>query len=105
VLCPMRRISATKSPTASATEPEVFLDTLGRLSLLGFNSLDLSGLYGPSIFKSKLIDHPLAVRAILPPKSLSPRETGVSAGPLSFPNLQISATSHPELAEHVINGK
>jgi acyl transferase domain-containing protein len=105
VLCPMRRISLNKVVTP---EPHVFLDTLGRLSLLGFNSIDLSGLYGPSEFKSTFIDHPLVVRDIPPPKSLSRRRlqssTG-SNGPLSSPsNLLINKASHPTLAEHVING-
>ncbi|KAJ7926808.1 hypothetical protein B0H13DRAFT_1971908 [Mycena leptocephala] len=106
VLCPMRRISLNKVVTP---EPHVFLDTLGRLSLLGFNSIDLSGLYGPSEFKSTFIDHPLVVRDIPPPKSLSRRHlqssTG-SNGPLSSPsNLLINKASHPTLAEHVINGQ
>ncbi|KAJ7463693.1 hypothetical protein FB451DRAFT_1042909, partial [Mycena latifolia] len=108
VLCPMRRISAKEGHFAALTEPEIFLDTLGRLSLLGVNSLDLSGLYGPSAYKSKLIEHPLAVRTIPPPKSLSPRllqSVAPNWGPLSSSNLRISKSSHPDLAEHVINGE
>ncbi|KAJ6463074.1 hypothetical protein DFH09DRAFT_1295961, partial [Mycena vulgaris] len=107
VLCPMRRISPKKGPSLSPTEPEVFLDTLGRLSLLGLNSLDLSGLYGPSEFKPKFIEHPVAVRDIPPPKGLSHRRqsTADSNGPLSSSNLHINKVSHPTLAEHVINGE
>ncbi|KAJ7493888.1 hypothetical protein FB451DRAFT_1491404 [Mycena latifolia] len=108
VLCPMRRVSAKKQPTTTATEPEFFLNTIGHLSLLGINSLDLSGLYGQSTFKSKLIEHPLAVRTIPPPKSLSPRlrhSAEHNTGPLSSSNLRINKTTHPDLAEHVINGE
>ncbi|KAJ6611341.1 hypothetical protein B0H10DRAFT_369055 [Mycena sp. CBHHK59/15] len=107
VLCPMRRVSAKKGPSTASTEPEIFLDTLGRLSLLGLNSLDLSGLYGSSSFTSKLIEHPLAVRTIPPPKSLSPllRSTASNNGPLSSSKLLINETSHPDLAEHVVDGE
>jgi hypothetical protein len=108
VLCPMRRISPKKAPSVSSTEPEVFLDTLGSLSLLGLNSLDLSALYGPSDFKPKFIEHSLAVRDIPPPKSLSPRgryqPMADRKGPLSSSNPYINKVSHPTLAEHVING-
>ncbi|KAJ7182483.1 hypothetical protein C8R43DRAFT_868767, partial [Mycena crocata] len=106
VVCPMRRISA--KAMASLTESGIFLDTLGRLSLLGVNSLDLSGLYGFSAFKSKLIDHPLVARAISPPKSSSPRllRSALSeTGPLSSANLRMNKTTHPDLAEHIINGE
>ncbi|KAJ6518275.1 hypothetical protein C8R47DRAFT_1312711 [Mycena vitilis] len=111
VLCPMRRISARQRQSVNVTEPETFLDTLGRLSLLGVNSLDLSGLYGqlsPSSLKSKLIEHPLVVRAIPPPKSVSRRlmrSMAPDGGPLSAANLRIVRNSHPDLAEHVINGE
>ncbi|KAJ7087152.1 hypothetical protein C8R44DRAFT_991421, partial [Mycena epipterygia] len=108
VLCPMGRISATKGPSVPSTEPDIFLDTLGRLSLLGVNSLDLSSLYGPSTFKSKPIEHPLAVRTIPPPKSFSVRHGQVTAdnnGPLSSSSLRINKTSHPDLAQNVINGE
>ncbi|KAJ7096113.1 hypothetical protein C8R44DRAFT_379140 [Mycena epipterygia] len=108
ILCPMRRISAKKAPSTASTEPTVFLDTLGRLSLLGFNSLDLSGVYGPSTFRSKLIDHPLIARVISPPKPLSPkllRSALNNQGPLASSNLRINKTSHPDLTEHVINGE
>ncbi|KAJ6478060.1 hypothetical protein C8R47DRAFT_640753 [Mycena vitilis] len=103
VLCPMRRPSGkTKSSeTASSTEPTLFLTTLGRLSLLGSNSVDLSGLYGASAFKSKLVEHPLVLRTILFPKVL---QSNILAGrgPLSS---AISKVAHPTQAEHVMNGE
>ncbi|KAF8209510.1 hypothetical protein K438DRAFT_1960508 [Mycena galopus ATCC 62051] len=109
VLCPMRRVSPKKAPSRSPTESEVFLETLGSLSLLGLNFLDLSALYGPSDFKPKSIEHPLAVRDIPAPKSLSSRRCRqVMAdrnGPLSSSNLCIGKVSHPTLAECVINGE
>jgi acyl transferase domain-containing protein len=107
VLCPMRRISSKKSPALSSSEPENFLDTLGGLSLLGINSLDLSGLYGFSALNSNLIEHPLTPRVIPPPKLLSPQLARTMPGnkrPLSCVNLKINKTTHPDLAEHIING-
>ncbi|KAF7358399.1 Polyketide synthase [Mycena venus] len=108
VLCPMRRISSKKSPSSPSSEPEIFLDTMGRLSLLGFNSLDLSGLYGFSALDSTLINHPLISRVIPPPKLLSSQLATSLPGnnrPLSCANLKINKTTHPDLAEHVINGE
>jgi acyl transferase domain-containing protein len=106
VLCPMHRISTKKTLSVRSNEPGVFLDTLGRLSLLGLNSMDLSGLYGFSAFKSKLINHPLTARVIPPPKShtLLPVPTATNNRPLSSANLGINRNSHPYLAEHVVNG-
>ncbi|KAF8128037.1 hypothetical protein K438DRAFT_2141448, partial [Mycena galopus ATCC 62051] len=106
VLCPMRRIS--KKDRQTSTESEIFLGTLGHLSLLGLNSLDLSGLYGTSTFNSTLIEHPLVVRAIPPPKppALRFRQSIMhNNGPLSSSSLRIHKGSHPELIEHVINGE
>lgn len=108
VLCPMRRISVKKAPHALSNEPEIFLDTLGRCSLAGINSLDLSGLYGFSTLKGKFIDHPLTPRVISPPKSFIPQHIPSAPGndgPLSCSNLRINHNTHPDLAEHVINGE
>jgi acyl transferase domain-containing protein len=108
VLCPMRRISVKKAPHALSNEPEIFLDTLGRCSLAGINSLDLSGLYGFSALKAKFIDHPLTPRVISPPKSFIPQHIPSAPGndgPLSCSNLRINHNTHPDLAEHVINGE
>ncbi|KAJ7673945.1 hypothetical protein DFH06DRAFT_751727 [Mycena polygramma] len=107
VLCPMRRLS-TKPSASAAREPAVFLDTVGRLSLLGINSIDLSGLYGFSALKSKLIEHPLTPRVIPPPKTWASHLNSTLSGsnrPLSSSNLRINTTTHPDLAEHVINGE
>jgi acyl transferase domain-containing protein len=107
VLCPMRRPSGKTRPSVSSNESTLFLTTLGRLSLLGSNSLDLSGLYGASACKSKLVEHPLAPRTISSPKVLSPQgniRMMEGRGPLSSANLRMNKVTHPTLAEHVING-
>ncbi|KAJ7239968.1 hypothetical protein B0H12DRAFT_1237450 [Mycena haematopus] len=108
VLCPMRRFSAKTRPSASSNESTLLLTTLGRLSLLGSNSLDLSGLYGASAFKSKLVEHPLTPRTISSPKVLSSQgniRILEGRGPLSAANLRLNKITHPTLAEHVINGE
>ncbi|KAJ7757228.1 thiolase-like protein [Mycena maculata] len=108
VLCTMRRPSGKMRPSVSSNESTLFLTTLGRLSLLGSNSLDLSGLYGASACKSKLVEHPLAPRTIPSPKILS-SEGNIrmmeGRGPLSSANLRMNKVTHPTLAEHVINGE
>ncbi|KAJ7467711.1 hypothetical protein FB451DRAFT_1092851 [Mycena latifolia] len=108
VLCPMRRPSGKTRPSVSSNESTLFLTTLGRLSLLGSNSLDLSGLYGASACKSKLIEHPLTPRTIPTPKELSSQgniRMMEGLGPLSSANLRMNKVTHPTLAEHVINGE
>jgi hypothetical protein len=85
------------------------------VSLLGLNALDLSGLYGPSSYTSKLIEHPLVLRAIPAPKVVSGAQGGgvvrraatqSGGGPLSAAQggLRMDKESYPDLAEHVING-
>ncbi|KAF8179325.1 hypothetical protein K438DRAFT_1977387 [Mycena galopus ATCC 62051] len=108
VLCPMRRSSEKTRPSPSSNESTLFLTTLGRLSLLGSNSLDLSGLYGASACKSKLVEHPLTLRTISSPKVLSSQgniRMMEGLGPLSSANLRMNKITHPTLAEHVINGE
>ncbi|KAF7356480.1 Polyketide synthase [Mycena venus] len=107
-LCPMRRSSPTK-PAPSSGETTLFLETLGRLSLLGVNSLDLTTLYGrgASPIESKPVEHPLIRRQISPPKLRGPpRLQGVlRKGPLASARLSMNKKTHPDLAEHVINGE
>ncbi|KAJ7223452.1 hypothetical protein GGX14DRAFT_540253 [Mycena pura] len=108
VLCPMRRASGKTKPSVSSDEPTLFLTTLGHLSLLGSNSLDLSGLYGASAYKSKLVEHPLTPRTIPSPKVLSSQgniRMMAGRGPLSSANLRMNNDTHPTLGEHVINGE
>ncbi|KAJ7195057.1 hypothetical protein GGX14DRAFT_677404 [Mycena pura] len=108
VLCPMRRASGKTKPSVSLNESTLFLTTLGRLSLLGSNSLDLSGLYGASAYKSKLVEHILTPRAIPSPKVLSSQgniRMMEGRGPLSSANLRMNNDTHPTLGEHVINGE
>ncbi|KAJ6460695.1 hypothetical protein C8R47DRAFT_993943, partial [Mycena vitilis] len=107
-LCPMRRSSANK-PVPAFGEMSLFLETLGRLSLLGINSIDLTPLYGrgASPTESKLVEHPLARRQISPPKLRGPSrlQGALRAGPLASARLSMNKTTHPDLAEHVINGE
>ncbi|KAF7377230.1 Polyketide synthase [Mycena sanguinolenta] len=107
-LCPMRRPSGKTKLSGSPNESTLFLTTLGRLSLLGSNSLDLSGLYGASACKPKLVEHQLAPRTIPSPKVWSSQgniRVMEGRGPLSSANLRMNKVTHPTLAEHVINGE
>ncbi|KAJ7780984.1 hypothetical protein B0H16DRAFT_1299265, partial [Mycena metata] len=107
-LCPMRRSSVTK-PAAPSGEITLFLETIGRLSLLGINSIDLTNLYGrgASPMESKLVEHPLARRQISPPRLRGPPRVrgALRTAPLAPARLSINTKTHPDLAEHVINGE
>ncbi|KAJ7776526.1 hypothetical protein DFH07DRAFT_798454 [Mycena maculata] len=106
VLCPMRRASAPSPAEAFAEEQTLFAETLARLVLLGYNSCDLSGLYGASEYKPPFIDHPFVSRSIPPPKthfSELQRANGVN-GPLAA-TVALNELTQPLLAQHVINGE
>ncbi|KAJ7505787.1 hypothetical protein B0H11DRAFT_1707695, partial [Mycena galericulata] len=107
-LCPMRRSSATK-PAPPSGEITLFLETLGRLSLFGVNSIDLTPLYGrgASPIESKLVEHPLVRRQISPPKLRGPPrlQGALRTAPLASARLSMNKKTHPDLAEHVINGE
>ncbi|KAJ7672416.1 hypothetical protein DFH06DRAFT_1363281 [Mycena polygramma] len=105
ILCPMRRVSSTKSLSTSSNEPVFFSHTLGRLSLLGCNTLDLSGLYGASSFKPLSIQHPLTPRTISPPQAYLTNTPVSTNGPLSSSNLKLGHTTQPDLAQHVVYGE
>jgi acyl transferase domain-containing protein len=104
VFCPMRR-SSTKRPEQRFTDEEtLFTETLARMALLGYNSCDLSGLYGPSVYKPPFIDSPWTSRSIPPPKTHFSDIRPISTGHPLSPNLSMNELSHPQLAQHVING-
>ncbi|KAF8180698.1 hypothetical protein K438DRAFT_1976521 [Mycena galopus ATCC 62051] len=106
VLCPMRRRSSTNTEHGFGYEQTLFTETLAQITLLGYNTCDLSGLYGASIYKPSFIDHPLASRAIPPPKTHFSdvlRSQQVN-GPL-YTNAPMNELTHPLLAQHVINGE
>jgi acyl transferase domain-containing protein len=108
VLCPMRGDSGkSSSPVPSPrSEPEIFLDTLGSLALLGINSIDLTTLYGVQAASSEPIDHPLVARDIPPPTPAKFQQRSSStAGPLSGSTLTMNESTHPDLAEHVLAGE
>ncbi|KAJ7436883.1 hypothetical protein B0H11DRAFT_2178713 [Mycena galericulata] len=105
ILCPMKRSSHTKSTSRVSNEQLVFANTLGRLSLLAYNALDLSGLYGASTYKPESIQHPLTARAISAPPPTLMNSVHSECGPLSIPNLKLNQTSHPDLAQHVVYGE
>ncbi|KAJ7832642.1 hypothetical protein B0H14DRAFT_2591918 [Mycena olivaceomarginata] len=106
VLCPMRRGSATNADSGFTVEQTLFTETLARITLLGYNSCDLSGLYGASVYKPSFIGHPLVSRSITSPKMQGSdvHPTTTVNGPLSG-NVPINELTHPLLAQHVINGE
>jgi acyl transferase domain-containing protein len=100
VTCPMRRLSKK-----TVTESIAFLETLGILSTNGVNSIDLTSLYGRASRDPVYdIQYPFIARHF-PLRIDGPRElTSLGGGPNSK-RLKITAKTHPDLAEHVINGE
>ncbi|KAJ7779717.1 hypothetical protein B0H16DRAFT_1299877, partial [Mycena metata] len=107
VLCPMLRSPSGSEALQTSTESTLFTETVAQIICLGYNSCDLSGLYGPSSFKPSFLDHPFVTRTIPPPKTqlLHGRPATAVNGPLSPDHLVINERTHPTLAEHVINGE
>ena len=102
VLCPMRR-----PKTSSDTEAEVlaFTRTVGDLIVLGVNQIDLTSLYGrPSRDPAYDIPYPFADR-YFPMRIDGPRSQSGALRDGSSLHLQINAKTHPDLAQHVINGE
>ncbi|KAJ7879268.1 hypothetical protein B0H14DRAFT_2341509, partial [Mycena olivaceomarginata] len=104
VLCPMRR--STSGEERPRDEATLFTETLARITLLGYNSCDFSGLYGPSDYRQPLMDHPWVYRPILSPlvHFSDVQRTHTVNGSLST-NLSINEHTHPLLAQHVIDGR
>lgn len=108
VLCPMRRPTSAELKAGTYSEHAFLNDALGQLSLLGLNSLDLTGLYGSTIskYEASSIRHPLVARTIPVNKtylsSSSTRSNSKTSGPLTAP-MRLNGKTHPTLAQHVIN--
>ena len=105
VLCPMRR-SSKRNPT---NEFHALLEFIGRLSLLGVNTIDLTGFYGQlaAPLYNKAVEHPLKPRTIPSPKYLASSHStpgGDFHGPLATTCLKLNQSTYPDLAQHIING-
>lgn len=102
VLCPMRR-----PKTQSDTDAEVFAFTraIGDLIVLGVNEIDLTTIYGRSSRDSIYnIPYPFTER-YFPMRIDGPRsQPGLPQDGFCL-RLQINARTHPDLAQHVINGE
>jgi acyl transferase domain-containing protein len=98
--CPMQRIPKKKSAESIA-----FGESLGILATKGVNSIDLTSLYGrASRDPAFSTQYPFVARHF-PLRIEGPREpTSLGAG-LCFERFKINAQTHPDLAEHIINGE
>lgn len=102
VLCPMRR---PKTPPDTDAEVLAFTRAIGDLIVLGVNQIDLTSLYGRSSRDPLYnIPYPFTER-YFPMRIEGPRSR--SGGPRdgSSLHLQINAKTHPDLAQHMINGE
>ena len=98
VVCPSRRLSRT--PNIVQTELKTFLSSIGTLSTLGVNSIDLTPLYGRAS-RSPAYDVPYPFTK----RQFPMRVDGPRVGESTSLMLQVNAKSFPDLAEHTINGE
>ncbi len=106
VICPMRR---SKNPKAN-DEASLFLESLGRLMILGHNMVDFVVLNGRNSldFDLNAPPYPFAKKLVPYYPEYSPvlfRQMAQRNGPLNDSNLRINHQTHPELAQHVIKGE
>lgn len=102
VVCPMKR---AKSGSTSDPETLAFTDAIGTLSRLGISSFDLTSLYGrASRNKQYDIPYPFTLRDF-PMRIDGPRINASSRPEVSALCLKMNAQTHPDLAQHIINGE
>ena len=103
VVCPSRRLSRT--PNVVQTELKTFLSSIGTLSTLGINSIDLTPLYGHAS-RDPGYDAPYPfTKRQFPMRVDGPRVVEPAHGGSTSLILQVNAKSFPDLAEHTINGE
>jgi acyl transferase domain-containing protein len=102
VLCPMRRPSKNASHSVDLA---AFAEALGRIATFGINTIDLTSLYGrASRDPSYEIHYPFVTRHF-PMRFDGPRELEASAGGAVSLRVKMNSKTHPELAEHTVNGE
>jgi len=104
VTCPMRRPS--KKSSGLHLDLIAFAESLGVMSTLGINSIDLTSLYGRASRDPTFeIPYPFTTRHF-PLRFDGPREpqTAVNGSTCSL-RVKMNAKLFPDLAEHVINGE
>ncbi|TFK38854.1 polyketide synthase [Crucibulum laeve] len=106
VFCPMKR---TKK-RSHFHESSVFLDTVGRLCTSGYNNVRFANLN-----QRRYVNFDISI----PPYRFAPKfvpyrpesskmvrkQMRTRIGPLNYSDFRLSSATHPELAEHVIQGE
>ena len=103
VVCPSRRLS--RAPNVVQTELKTFLSSIGTLSTLGVNSIDLTSMYGRAS-RDPVYDIPYPfTKREFPLRTDGPRVVEPVHGGSTSLILQVNAKLFPDLAEHVIYGE
>ena len=102
-MCPSRRLS--RAPNVVQTELKTFLSSIGTLSTLGVNSIDLTSMYGRAS-RDPVYDIPYPfTKREFPLRIDGPRVMESAQGGSTSLIVQMNAKSFPDLAEHVIYGE
>ncbi|EJU06376.1 polyketide synthase [Dacryopinax primogenitus] len=103
VTCPAKR--ARKGETTK--EMATFLTSVGELCLKGYNSVDVKTV--PRIQANGLIlpAYPFAQRTVPwhSESDLGRSRFRVRNGPLNYPGIHVNTGTHPDLADHIIQGE
>lgn len=101
VVCPMQRKKAGSSFDAEAI---AFTGAIGTLMTLGVNTIDLTPIYGRAN-RSQIYDIPYPFTArYFPMRIDGPREMVLCRSEASAFRVKMNSKTHPDLAQHVING-
>ncbi|TBU55410.1 polyketide synthase [Dichomitus squalens] len=103
VTCPLRR-QRVPEPGAEASE---LLAALGKLVVAGHNCVNFDVLTGGAKLSGNALQYPFAPK-VVPWRIQSAeiaRQMQRRNGPLNYPQLQVNAYTHPDLADHIIKGE
>lgn len=102
VLCPMKR----SSPTKPIDETAQLLETVGKLSLLGVNSLDLAAVCGPVDYAFRpWLNYPLVSRKVQPHKRFEASAAQTVQAPILSPIFKHPRTTCADLVNHAVLGE
>ncbi|KZT62761.1 hypothetical protein CALCODRAFT_477 [Calocera cornea HHB12733] len=103
VTCPAKRARKGEKANETAT----FLASVGELCLKGYNSIDIKTV--PRIKANGLIlpAYPFAQRTVPwhSESDLGQSRFRIRNGPLNYPGIHVNTATHPDLADHIIQGE
>ncbi|KZO98150.1 hypothetical protein CALVIDRAFT_526415 [Calocera viscosa TUFC12733] len=103
VTCPAKRARKGEKANEMAT----FLSSVGELCLKGYNSVDIKTVPRIKANGMTLPAYPFAQRTVPwhSESSLGQSRFRLRNGPLNYPGIHVNTSTHPDLADHIIQGE